>query len=282
MKAKIEYLKEVNEITNNQTSDYCDSVIPDAHWWTDTERNSIALTNDRDQYVIPFQTIESAEGLHYWVEHLSHKNWVGKETLEDLVNVWQQWRDGKTVGRTLVKSRARTIPENGMMASEVYATWLRYRVAEILRDDMLVVNMHRGDYRTGTTPELMAISESFEHDTTMTNPPEFCTSCKDTGAESELDWTFGHRPGWWVCAQCKTVWACRCCTLDADGNCDYCGRKGSEEAVAAYREMEVKERAYAQSLECKPRYFTSEEEAEAFRRVEQEERLHIKQLWEAM
>ncbi|MFZ1005876.1 MAG: hypothetical protein WAN65_03505 [Candidatus Sulfotelmatobacter sp.] len=277
-----EYLKAVNEITNNQTSDYCDSVIPDAHWWTDTERKSIVLANDRDQYVIPFHTIDSAEGLHRWVEHLSHKNWVGKGTLEDLVAVWQQWIGGKTVARTLVNFRTRTIPENGMLASEVYATWLRNGVSgNILKDDLLVLNLHRGDYRISTTPELMAISESFEHDTTRTNnPPELCASCKDTGLDSHVDWTYGHRPGWWVCAQCNTVWACRCRTFDEDGNCDYCGRKGGGEAVAAYNNGKAREWAYARSLECKPRYFNSEEEAEAFRRLEREEHLRLKQLLE--
>jgi hypothetical protein len=240
------------------------------------------LTNDRDQYVIPFHTIDSAEGLHRWVEHLSHKNWVGRGTLEDLVSVWQQWRDGKTVARTFVKSRIRAIPDNGMMASEVYATWLRYGVSDkILKDDLLVLNLRRGDYKIKTTPELMAISESFEHDTTMTNnPPESCTSCKDTGADSELDWTFGHRPGWWVCAQCNTVWAPRCRAFDEDGNCDYCGRKGSDKAVAAYREKQAMDRAHVQSLEWKPRCFNSEKEAEAFRSVELEKHLRLKQFLE--
>ena len=281
MKSKIEYLKEVNEITNNQTSDYCDSVIPDARWWTDVERKSIVLANDRDQYVIPFHAIASTEGLHYWVEHLSHKNWVGKETLEDLVNVWQQWIGGKIVARTLVNFRTRTVPENGMMASEVYATWLRYGVSnKILKDDLLVLKLQRGDYRINTTPELMAISESFEHDTTVTNrPPGSCTSCKDYGIDSHVDWTYGHRPGWWVCAQCKTVWSPRCRAFDEDGNCDYCGRKGSEKAVAAYREKQAIERAYVRSLEWKPRCFNSEEEAEAFRSVELKNTSGLNNFW---
>jgi hypothetical protein len=250
MNTEEEYLNAINEIIENQSSDCCDRVIPDAHWWTDLNRQSMVLTNDREQYAIFFRYIGGAKDLHYWVRHLSGKHWVGKETLEEFVRVWQDWRDGKTVACRLVKSRERTVPENGMLASEVHAIWLRYETSDnILRNDLLAMKLRRGDYRINTTPELMAISESFERNTMMTNnPPESCTSCKDYGIDSHMDWTFGHRPGWWVCAQCKSVWACRCRTPDDDGNCDQCGRKMSREAIDAYREDEAKEWAFSQSL----------------------------------
>src|ERR1039457_2748491 len=82
-----EYLKAINEIIMNHSADDSDDVIFGAHWWADQEKQSIVLANDEEQYAIAFSTIADAERLHFWVEHLSRKWWIGKKSLEELVSV---------------------------------------------------------------------------------------------------------------------------------------------------------------------------------------------------
>lgn len=248
MNTEEEYLNAINEILTNHRPTGLDYVIDDAHWWTDVQRQAMVLTNDSEQYAIFFRYIGEIKDLHFWVRHLSCKNWVGKEMLEELVSVWERWRSGGLVPSPKMDD---VLPprEDAMLASEVLATWLGNGVtATALNHDPLPFNLKYKDYKTNTTPELMAVSEAAERDNKAFTPPETCGSCKHTGKHSHADWTYGHRPSWWVCAQCKSVWACSCRTPDDDGNCDHCGRKMSQEAVDAYREEEAKRWALSQSL----------------------------------
>jgi hypothetical protein len=141
-----------------------------------------------------------------------------------------------------------------MKASEIHSIWIRNGVGKSLRKhNYLALELrYIGDHETRTTTELMALSEQAElQNKTVVVPPETCTSCYGDGSAATSDWTYGHRPNWWVCSQCNTVLPCHCHRPDADGNskgfptpdengnCGWCGRELSELAKACLREKEA-------------------------------------------
>lgn len=131
-----------------------------------------------------------------------------------------------------------------MKTSEVVAVWKRYGVSEEqLRHTLLGYGLYEVgvDNNLRTTSELMAISEAFEKDNAQQkNAPQDCTSCN---GDLE-DWTYGHRPDWWVCAQCRTVFPHYCEVPDAVGKCRTCGRLMSVEAIERHYAEVRAERDY--------------------------------------
>ena len=105
---------------------------------------------------------------------------------------------------------------------------------------------------TGTTPELITLSEKFEYENlSFTPPPKSCTSCNTYGNLGTADWVPGHRPGWWICKQCETVLPCRCEVPDETGHCRECGRKMRSNAVRLYKLEENKKACEAEIHELK-------------------------------
>lgn len=124
-----------------------------------------------------------------------------------------------------------------MKASEVIATWKRHGATpSTLKHEVLVYGLANGDDReTNSTPELMALSEEFERSNLPhVKAPKECTSCNGDENDAEMDWTYGHRPRWWICAQCKTVFPHRCDEPDESCCCKDCGRLMSDEAILWY------------------------------------------------
>jgi hypothetical protein len=110
----------------------------------------------------------------------------------------------------------------------------------------------RGDYEIDTTTELVRRSEDFEvMQETVVAAPESCTCCHHGESTLANEWTYGHRPNWYVCAQCETVFPCRChnpdrngnsgwyALPDEDGKCSECGRLLTELGLARVREGEA-------------------------------------------
>jgi hypothetical protein len=157
-----------------------------------------------------------------------------------------------------------------MKALELYSIWAENGVPDaILKKQLLTRNIFgeifkgkyyagEGDHEIDTTPELVARSAHFElFQEKCVAAPATCTSCHHDESTVANEWTYGHRPNWYVCAQCETVLPCRCHNPDRNGNsewyalpdengkCGECGRTLTELGIARIREAEaLKEAKY--------------------------------------
>ena len=157
-----------------------------------------------------------------------------------------------------------------MKALELYSIWADNGVPDaILKKQLLTINIFgeifkgkyyagEGDHEIDTTPELVALSADFElFQKKCVAAPETCTCCHHDESTLANEWTYGHRPNWLVCAQCKTVLPCHCHNPDRNGNnvlytrsdengkCRDCGRPLTELGLARIREAEaLKEAKY--------------------------------------
>ena len=147
-----------------------------------------------------------------------------------------------------------------MNAVDLYNIWSENGVPDsLLKKQLLTRNIcgeifkgkyyaGKGDHEIDTTPELVARSADFElFQEKCVAAPATCTSCHGDGK----DWTYGHRPNWYVCAQCRTVIPCLCHNPDRNGysrwsarpedngKCGECGRTLTELGIARIREAEA-------------------------------------------
>jgi hypothetical protein len=151
-----------------------------------------------------------------------------------------------------------------MKALELYSIWAENGVPDaILKKQLLTRNIFgeifkgkyyagEGDHEIDTTPELVALSAHFElFQETFVAPPKTCTSCHHDESTPATEWTYGHRPNWFVCTQCRTVIPCLChnpdrngystwsARPDENGKCSQCGRTLTELGLARIREAEA-------------------------------------------
>ena len=146
-----------------------------------------------------------------------------------------------------------------MKVIELIAVWNKHR-APLPRSDIYLTRLMNGhgDDETGTSMELISLSERFERESLPFTPaPSTCTSCNGdaNGDEVSADWVSGHRPRWWVCRQCHTVFPHRCDTPNESGHCWECGRKMNWDAILLHNLKEDRRRQKAAVVELESMFF---------------------------